>query len=107
MNTVSSTKNVQFGKSKSIITVLFDSKNHKELRIIFDKNQIRKDHKTAFPFKVEVFDGCTEFGIGTRVYTLTKGDLISQDPHVVHNLLAKEKSIVRLSLHKNNTTSGV
>ena len=107
MNTASLTKNLQFGESKPVITVLLDSEYHKELRIVFDKNQIMKDHKTAFPIVVEVFDGIIEFGVGKQSYRLTKGDLISLDPQVVHNLVAKEKSIVRLSLHKNDTTSRV
>jgi len=98
---------IEYSDDKVLITPMFDDENRKEIRIVFSKNQIMKDHKTKFPITVEIVEGSIDFGVLNEVYTLIKGDIVALDGNIMHNLKANENSIVRLSLSKNDTTNRV
>ena len=99
--------NLKYSEEKVQINPMFDDENRKEIRIVFSENQIMKDHKTKFPITVEIVEGSIDFGVLNEVYTLIKGDIVALDGNIMHNLKANEKSIVRLSLSKNDTTNRV
>lgn len=99
--------NLEYSQEKVLISVMFDDEIRKEIRIVFSKNQIMKDHKTKFPIIVELVEGSIDFGIEEQVYTLKKGDIIALEGDIMHNLKANENSIVRLSLSKNDNTNRV
>lgn len=99
--------NLEYSQEKVLISVMFDDEIRKEIRIVFSKNQIMKDHKTKFPIIVELVEGSIDFGIEEQVYTLKKGDIIALEGNIMHNLKANENSIVRLSLSKNDNTNRV
>lgn len=98
---------LEYGEKKVKITPMLETESSKEIRIVFKKDQIMKDHKTAFPIAVEIFEGEIDFGIGEKVYTLIKGDIVSLEPNILHNLKAKADSIVRLTLSKNDSLARV
>ena len=99
--------NIEYSEEKVLITPMFDDENRKEIRIVFSKNQIMKDHKTKFPITVEIVEGSIDFGVKEEIFSLVKGDIVALDGDIMHNLKANENSVVRLSLSKNDTTNRV
>ena len=95
MKIASLTTDLNYNTDKPAITVLFETNNTKEIRIAMRKNQLMKEHKTAFPIVVEIFEGEIDFGVGGNVHSLKKGSLIALEGGVPHDLVAKQDSIVR------------
>jgi len=100
-------ENLEYGEEKVKITPMYDGDSSKEIRIVFKKDQIMKDHKTNFPISVQIVEGEIAFGVGEMVYHLVKGDVVSLEANVVHNLKADMDSIVRLTLSKFDTVARV
>ncbi|TSE05779.1 MULTISPECIES: cupin domain-containing protein [Aquimarina] len=107
MHLTSLLKDVTYGEKKPILTKLIENDATKEIRIVFKKGQEMKEHKTKFPITVEVFEGEIGFGANNITYVLKRGDIISLDPNVSHNLIAAENSIIRLSLSMKDTVERV
>ncbi len=107
MQVTSLLKDLNYGDKNPVITKLIENDATKELRIVFKKGQEMKEHKTMFPITVEVFEGEIGFGAKNITYVLKKGDIISLDSNVSHNLIAVEDSIIRLSLSKNDSVERV
>lgn len=100
-------KNLEYNDEKVVITPLMETDTSKEIRIVFKKDQIMKEHKTSFPISVEIFEGEIDFGVEGETHTLIKGDIVSLDGDVKHDLKANVNSIVRLSLSKKDTVNRV
>ncbi len=98
---------ITFKDTGPAIKVLLESGFSKEIRIAFKANQIMKEHQTSYPIVVQIMEGEIDFGIEGEITTLKKGDLIALDGNVAHDLKAREKSIVRLSLSKFDSTARV
>lgn len=107
MKTASLTKDIQYHESRPTIQVLMETENGKEIRIAFKKDQVMKEHKTPFSIVVEIFEGSIDFGVKGEVHSLIKGDLISLEGGVPHDLTAVKDSIVRLSLNKGDSAQRV
>lgn len=107
MKTASLINNIQYHETRPTIQVLLDTENGKEIRIAFKKDQVMKEHKTPFAIVVEVFEGCIDFGVNGEMHTLNRGDLISLEGGVPHDLTAVKDSIVRLSLNKGDSAKRV
>ena len=88
MKTASLTSDIQYNETKPFIQVLLESESGKEIRIVFKKGQLMKEHKAPFPIVVEVFEGSIDFGVVGKISTLNRGDLIPLDSNVPHDLTA-------------------
>lgn len=108
MKTSSLVKDITYNESRPAIQVLLDSDVGKEIRIVFKKGQEMKRHQAPFPIVVEVFEGNISFGVEEREkLNLKRGDLITLEGKVPHDLKALEDSIVRLSLSKGDSSKRV
>ncbi len=100
-------ENLEFNDEHVVITPMLESGFTKEIRIAFKEGQIMKAHKTGYPITVMVLRGEIDFGLPDSSVTLKSGDLIALEPNIVHSLEAKEESVVRLSLSKQDTVKRV
>lgn len=107
MKKSSLSKNITYNESKPSINVLFETETTKEIRIVFNKGQLMKEHKTSFPITIEIFEGAIDFGVNGIVHKLVTGDLVSLDANIPHDLVAIQDSIVRLTLSKFDTVERV
>ncbi len=107
MKTASLTNNIEYHETRPTIQVLLDTENGKEIRIAFKNGQVMKEHKTPFAIVVEIFEGSIDFGVKGEVLSLNRGDLISLEGGVPHDLTAVKDSIVRLSLNKGDSAKRV
>lgn len=89
------------------ISVILETSFSKEIRIAFKKGQIMKEHKTAFPIVVHILEGSIEFGVEGEKHQLKKGDILTLEGNIPHDLLANEESVVRLTLSKLDTPDRV
>ena len=107
MKIASFTENVQYNESRPVISIMLETDNSKEIRIVFKKGQIMKEHKTPFPILVQVFKGSIDFGVNGKKQRLNEGSIIALPGGVPHDLLAIKESIVRLSLSKSDSLKRV
>jgi len=107
MKTASLTENIEYKTEKPNIQLLLDTPFSKEIRITFKAGQIMKEHSAPGPIVVEMFEGNIEFGVLGKVHHLKKGDLLTLDAKVPHDLKATADSIVRLTLSKVDSVERV
>jgi len=100
-------KDVSYNSKKPAVSILLETATSKEIRIVFAKDQHMKEHQTPHPITVEMFKGNLDFGVEGTVHHLVKGDILSLDGGVPHDLLAKSECIVRLTLSKADTLQRV
>ena len=93
---------LEFGEKGPKINVLMETEFTKEIRILLAKSQEMKEHKTPFPIVIEVAKGHIQFGVNEETLELKTGAIITLGGGIPHNLLAKEDSIVRLTLSTND-----
>lgn len=107
MKTASLLLNIEHGDKKPSIQKLMETPFSKEIRIVFKEGQVMKEHTAPAPIVVEIFEGSIDFGVNGNVLQLTKGDLITLDAKVAHDLKATSDAIVRLTLSKSDSASRV
>lgn len=95
-------KGLSFESNTIQSKVIVETPFSKEIRIVIAKGQTMKDHKAPFPILIHIVDGHIELGVGDIFYLMQTGDIISLDAHVVHCLVAKENTVVRLTLSKQD-----
>jgi quercetin dioxygenase-like cupin family protein len=98
MKTANILKDLSYNENKPAISILMETTTSKEIRIAFRENQHMKEHQTPHPITVEMVEGNLDFGVEGKVLHLERGDILSLDGGVPHDLLAKSKCIVRLTL---------
>lgn len=89
-----------FGEAKPAVKLVLETPFSKEIRITFKEGQLMKEHKTPFPIVVEIVEGEIDFGVNGETHSVKKGALLTLEGGIPHDLLAKQDSIVRLTLSK-------
>lgn len=107
MKTASFLDQIEFNPDKPAIKVMMETEVSKEIRIAMDSGQIMKEHKAPFPISVQVLEGEIDFGVQGENVQMKSGDLIALESNVLHDLKAKQRSIIRLTLSKNDSASRV
>lgn len=107
MKTASLLKDLEYNDTKPAVQVLMDTDSSKEIRIAMKKGQVMKEHKTPYPIVVELFEGAISFGVNGEVHKIKRGDILTLEGDIPHDLTAEEDSIVRLSLSKSDSAERV
>ena len=107
MQISSITDALNYNDLKPNVSVLLETENTKEIRILMKAGQLMKEHQTPFPIVVEIFEGSIEFGVNGKALKLNRGDLLSLEGAVPHNVLCTSDSIIRLSLSKKDQVERV
>lgn len=107
MNPDSFNENLDYNDSKIVTKVILESSFSKEIRILLKKGQIMKEHKTAYPIVVHILEGEIDFGVQDEIKCLKKGDILTLEGNIPHDLTALQDSVVRLSLSKLDDASRV
>lgn len=87
--------------------VILETSFSKEIRILLADGQSMKEHKAPFPIIIHVLQGCINLGSEGEINEMHTNDIISLAANVPHDLFAKEKTIIRLSLFKSDTVERV
>lgn len=107
MKTASLITDLEYNENRPAVKVMLETETGKEIRIALKEDQVMKEHKTPFPIVIEVFEGSIDFGVYGETHTFHKGDLLSLEGNVPHDLKALKDSVVRLSLNKADTAKRV
>lgn len=98
---------IEYNESRPAIKVMLDTDFTKEIRILMKENHEMKEHKTPFPIVIQIVEGRIDFGVNSERHDLQKGSIIALAGGIPHDLLAKEESMVRLTLNKSDATDRV
>lgn len=107
MKTNSLTNKIIYKEDKPSVELLFETSFSKEIRILLKQGQVMKEHQTPFPIVVELFEGEVDFGVQGKTYFLKKGDVLTLDGAIPHDLKALKNSILRLTLSKHDKVERV
>ncbi len=107
MKTADFNSDMIFKDGKPAINLILETNNTKEIRILMKKGQKMDKHQTPFPIIVHIISGNIDFGVNDEIHSLQAGAILSLEGSVPHNLFAKEDSVVRLSLAKQDKVSRV
>lgn len=107
MKTASILKDLKYNEEKPAVQVLLETGHSKEIRIAMKKGQVMKENTTPYPIVVEIFDGSVNFGVYGGTYFVRRGDMLSLQGNIPHNLTAEEDSIVTLTLSKGDNVERV
>jgi len=100
MNIKSFNEDLDYNDNRVVTQVILETSFSKEIRILLKKGQTMKEHKAPLPIIVHILEGKIDFGVAGEIKSLKKGDAITLDSNIYHDLTAKEDSIVRLTLSK-------
>ncbi|WP_350291658.1 cupin [uncultured Croceitalea sp.] len=104
MKKTSILNNLVYGENYPLVTLLSETDGGRELRVTFKRGQLMRRHKTPYRITVEVFAGEILFSAGDKKVLLKRGDMLSLEGGILHELLAKHNSILRLTqfTHRQN-----
>ncbi len=100
-------ENVEFHNEKPQVTPIISNDFSKEIRITLKKGVVMKEHKSKFPIAIHILKGQIKLGLPEQSINMNAGDIIGLEPNVVHELLAIDDTIVRLSLSILDSASRV
>ena len=84
------------------ITPIYNDDFTKEIQIILPNGKAMQDHKAPGIIVVQVLKGEIDFNLEGKTINLKELMSIKVAANVVHNLLAKKDSLIRLTLSNND-----
>lgn len=99
-NMESFNKEIEFDEARVKTKVIIETSFSKEIQILMKGGQIMKEHKTPYPIVIHLLEGNIDLGVQGKNHLMKSGDIISLAGDIPHDLVAKENSIIRLSLSK-------
>ena len=100
-------ENLEFNENKPAVKLILETDFTKEIRILRKKGQEMKEHQTPYPIVVELLSGEIIFGVKEDEYEVKSGGLLTLSGGVPHHLLAREESVIRLTISKLDTSERV
>jgi|AntRauTorckE5430_2_1112549.scaffolds.fasta_scaffold26975_2 quercetin dioxygenase-like cupin family protein len=100
MNIQSFNEHLDYNDNRIVTQVLLETPFSKEIRILLKDGQTMNEHKAPLPIIVHLLEGEIDFGVEGEIISLKKGDIITLESNISHDLTAKKDSIVRLTLSK-------
>ena len=79
----------------------------KEIRICMGKNALMKEHQAPGAITIELFSGEIELSTPEETHIMSPGEIAVFAAKAPHSLLAKEDSLIRLSLSKKDSIQRV
>ena len=98
MNQINLFHDVVYDDESVVIDEIMETSCIKELRIAMQMNQSMYDRQSDHPLLIEVLQGVVVLSWYEHTEILQKGDLIAIEKDVVHHLVAKEDTLLRVSL---------
>lgn len=102
MSVKSFLENVKFDSNKIQTNVILETPSCKEIRIVLPKGQVMKRHFSPYPIIIYMVNGRVELGLEEAIFSMTGGDIIALEAGEIHNLVAKENTLIRLTLSKQD-----
>jgi quercetin dioxygenase-like cupin family protein len=96
----------RFG-DKVQIDKMMETPFSKEIRICMAKGNVMKEHSAPGAITIMVLNGCVSITSMDATVELTDGGMVCFDANVPHSLEANEKSVLRLTLSKNDSIQRV
>ena len=93
---------VEFDATRVKTKVLIETSFSKEIQILMSVGQVMKEHKTPFPILIHLLEGNIDLGVQGKIISMKVGDIIALEGDIPHDLTAKENTIIRLTLSKND-----
>lgn len=97
--------NASIGEFK--VQAIFNDSYSKEVQILMPKDSIMQEHSAPGLIIVQVLKGEIDFIVDEKANNLKELDCIRVKANIMHSLIAKKDSIIRLTLFKNDTFSRV
>jgi len=102
MSVKSFLEDVKFDSNKIQTNVILETPSCKEIRIVFPKGQVMKRHFSPYPIIIYVVKGLVELGLEETIFSMSGGYIIALEAGMIHNLVAKEDTLIRLTLSKQD-----
>ena len=98
---------VEFDENRVKTKVIIETSFSKEIRILMKNGQLMKEHTAPYPILIHVLKGSIELGVEGVINPMNTGDIIALDAGVAHDLTAKEDTIIRLTLSRQDKVERV
>lgn len=96
-------KEIVFDDESVVISALYETAYCKEYRIAMQRNQVMRDHESAFPLVLYVYKGLVKITFNGKIETIGEGELLSFDAQTTHQLEALEDTVLRLTIFCTQT----
>ncbi len=81
-----------------VIEELYETEYAREVGIAMQAHQVLMDHQSLYPLTLQVIDGLVRFSSELSSAVLDKGDIVTLEAGVKHDLEAIENTLLRLTL---------